>query len=60
MDLTVKYLRAVTVATGPVTCIGVVTHLGGRTALAEARMVDGDGGLLATVVSSCLIIRPND
>ncbi|MCU1619571.1 MAG: Thioesterase superfamily protein, partial [Modestobacter sp.] len=32
LDLTVKFLRAITVDTGRVRCIGTVTHLGGRTA----------------------------
>jgi uncharacterized protein (TIGR00369 family) len=58
LDLTVKFLRAVTVDTGRVRCIGTVTHLGGRTALAEARLVDGDDRLLATAISSILLIRP--
>ena len=58
LDLTVKFLRAVTVDTGRVRCTGTVTHLGGRTALAEARLVDGADRLLATAVSSILLIRP--
>jgi uncharacterized protein (TIGR00369 family) len=58
LDLTVKFLRAITVDTGPVRCIGTVPHLGGRTALAEARLVDGADRLLATAVSSILLIRP--
>ncbi|WP_299958580.1 PaaI family thioesterase [uncultured Modestobacter sp.] len=58
LDLTVKFLRAITLDTGRVTCEGSVTHLGGRTALAEARLRDAAGRLLATAVSSILIIRP--
>ena len=58
LDLTVKFLRAITVDTGRVRCIGTVPHLGGRTALAEARLVDSDDRLLATAVSSILLIRP--
>jgi len=58
LDLTVKFLRAVTVDTGRVRCTGTVTHLGGRTALAEARLVDGADRLLASAVSSILLIRP--
>jgi acyl-coenzyme A thioesterase PaaI-like protein len=34
-----------------------VTHIGRRTALAEARIVDEAGKLYATATSSCLIIR---
>jgi uncharacterized protein (TIGR00369 family) len=57
LDLTVKFLRPITVATGPVRCIGTVPHLGGRTALAEAELRDGSDRLLATAVSSILLIR---
>jgi len=58
LDLTVKFLRAMRTDTGPVRCIGTVTHLGGRTALAEARLVDGADRLLATATSSILVMRP--
>ena len=58
LDLTVKFLRAMTVDTGRVRCTGTVTHLGGRTALAEARLLDQADRLLATAVSSILLIRP--
>ncbi|KQS65851.1 PaaI family thioesterase [Modestobacter sp. Leaf380] len=58
LDLTVKFLRAMTADTGPVRCTGTVTHLGGRTALAEARLVDGRDRLLATATSSILVLRP--
>ena len=58
LDLTVKFLRAITLDTGRVTCVGTVTHLGGRTALAEARLLDGADKLLATAISSILLIRP--
>jgi uncharacterized protein (TIGR00369 family) len=59
LDLTVKFLRAITVDTGRVRCIGTVPHLGGRTALAQAELRDDEDRLLATAVSSILIIRPN-
>ena len=58
LDLTVKFLRAITVGTGRVRCVGTVPHLGGRTALAEARLLDADDRLLGTAVSSILLIRP--
>jgi uncharacterized protein (TIGR00369 family) len=58
LDLTVKFLRAITVDTGRVCCIGTVPHLGGRTALAEARLIDPADRLLGTAVSSILLIRP--
>ncbi|MFG2193975.1 PaaI family thioesterase [Streptomyces sp. NPDC048639] len=55
LDLSVKFLKAMTTETGVVRCIGTVTHLGRRTALAEARMTDGKDRLLATATSSCLV-----
>jgi uncharacterized protein (TIGR00369 family) len=58
LDLTVKFLRAMTVDTGRVRCIGSVPHLGGRTALAEARLLDDEDRLLGTAVSSVLLVRP--
>jgi uncharacterized protein (TIGR00369 family) len=58
LDLTVKFLRPIGTETGRVRCIGTVTHLGGRTALAEARLIDGSDRLLATATSSILILRP--
>ena len=58
LDLSVKFLRPVSIATGPITAVGTVVHLGRRTALAEGRIVDAAGRLYATATSSCLILRP--
>lgn len=58
LDLSVKFLRPVSLATGPITAEGSVLHLGRRTALAEARIVDESGKIYATANSSCLIMRP--
>ena len=58
LDLSVKFLRAVGSGTGPLTCSGTVTHLGGRSALAEARLTGTDGKLYAFATSSCMIFRP--
>ena len=58
LDLSVKFLGAMRVATGTVTCTGKIVHLGHRTALAEARLETSAGRLLATATSSCLILRP--
>jgi uncharacterized protein (TIGR00369 family) len=61
LDLSVKFLRAVTVDTGPVTAIGTILTSGRRTALAEARLHDGTGRLLAHATSSCLLFAvPSD
>ncbi len=58
LDLSVKFLGPIRTGTGRVTSVGTVTHLGQRTALAEARLTAPDGKLLAVATSSCLIIRP--
>jgi uncharacterized protein (TIGR00369 family) len=58
LDLSVKFLRPVTVDTGPITADGTVVHLGRRTALAEARITDAAGKVYVTATSSCLLLQP--
>lgn len=60
LDLSVKFLRPVTVEGGDVTAEAAVVHLGRRTALAEGRITDARGRILATAHSSCLIMRPDE
>ena len=60
LDLTVKFLRPVTVASGLLTTRGAVLQRGRRTALAEARMTDAAGRLLAHATSTCLIVRSGE
>ena len=55
LDLNVKFLRPVTVASGRLKCTGSVLQRGRRTALAEARLTDGQGRLVAHATSSCMI-----
>jgi uncharacterized protein (TIGR00369 family) len=57
LDLNVRFLRPITVATGRLTCTGAVLQSGRRTALAEARLTDGKGRLLAHATSSCLLFE---
>lgn len=56
LDLTVKFLKPVTVDSGLLTCIGKVVQRGRRTALAQAQLFDEQGRLLAHATSSCLIL----
>jgi uncharacterized protein (TIGR00369 family) len=58
LDLSLKFLRPVTVDTGPITAEGFVVHLGRRTALAEGRITDAAGKVCVTATSSCLVLRP--
>jgi uncharacterized protein (TIGR00369 family) len=57
-DLSIKFLRPVTAATGTLQCEGTIIHLGSRTALAQASLTDSQGKLYAHATSSCLIFRP--
>ena len=58
LEMKVNLLRALTMDTGPVRCEGTVIHLGRTTALAEARLTDAAGRVLAHATSTCLIVRP--
>ncbi|MDT3400140.1 PaaI family thioesterase [Streptomyces sp. B1866] len=55
LDLSVKFLRPVTVDTGKVRAIGTVRSSGRRTALAQAELYDSADRLLAHATSSCLL-----
>ena len=55
IDLVTKYLRPITVETGEVTAVGTVVSRGSRTALAEARLSDARGRLLAHATSTCMV-----
>lgn len=57
VDLTVKFLRPVTIDSGLLTCEGTVIQRGRRTALAQAQLTDGAGRLVAHATSTCLIMR---
>ena len=55
LDLTTKFLRAVTVESGLLRCEGTVLQRGRRTALAQAELRDEAGKLVAHATSSCMI-----
>ncbi|GAB3068946.1 PaaI family thioesterase [Nocardioides zeae] len=55
LDLTVKFLRPATVASGVLRAEGTVIQRGRRTALAEGRLTDAAGRLVAYATSSCMI-----
>jgi uncharacterized protein (TIGR00369 family) len=57
LDLNVKFLRPVTVDSGRLTIVGEVLQKGRRTALAEARMTDTTGRLVAHATSSCMLFE---
>lgn len=55
LDLTVKFLRAVTVESGRLRAVGTVMQRGRRTALAEAKLFDARDRLVAYASSTCMI-----
>jgi len=55
LDLTVKFLRPVTVDSGRLRADGSVIQRGRRTALAEARLYDAAGRQVAHATSTCMI-----
>lgn len=57
LDLTTKFIRPVTVESGELRCVGTVIHRGRTTALAEAKLYDEGGRLVAHATSSCLIFN---
>jgi uncharacterized protein (TIGR00369 family) len=55
LDLTTKFLRPASIASGVLTCEGTIISKGRRTALAQARITDSHGGLVAHATSSCML-----
>ena len=55
LDLTTKFLRPASIASGLLTCEGTVLSKGRRTALAEARITDAKGSLIAHATSTCML-----
>lgn len=55
LDLKVNFLRPLMAGSGRVRAIGSIVNFGRRTALAEARMEDEAGRLIAHGSSSCLV-----
>ena len=56
LELKVNMVRAISADTGRVAARGEVVHLGRRTATSEAKLVDGQGKLLAHATCTCLIL----
>jgi uncharacterized protein (TIGR00369 family) len=55
LQLNVNLIRSITLDSGELRCEGKVTHKGGRTATAEARMVDAGGRLYAHGTTTCMV-----
>jgi uncharacterized protein (TIGR00369 family) len=59
IDITVNFLRPVTLDSGTLVATGRVVKPGRRVATATAEIVDGAGKLVATASSNCLIMAPS-
>jgi uncharacterized protein (TIGR00369 family) len=60
MDLTTRFLRPVTLASGTLRCEGRLISQGRRAAVAEARIEDERGRLVAHATSTCLLLPPTE
>ncbi len=60
LELKVNLTRPLTAAVGEVRCEGVAVHVGGRTATAEARIVDRHGKLYAHGSTTCIVVESVD
>jgi uncharacterized protein (TIGR00369 family) len=59
LDLTTRFLKPVTVASGMLRCEGSIVSRSRRTAVAEARLTDARGTLVAHATSTCLLFDLN-
>jgi uncharacterized protein (TIGR00369 family) len=57
ITLEVKFLRAITAETGPISAEARIVHPGNRIATAEGRIVDDAGKVYATGTASCAILN---
>ena len=57
-DAQIRLIRPMTKETGRVRCEGVALHVGRSTAVAEAKLRDGEGRLLGVATTACAILRP--
>src|SRR5262249_46027783 len=55
VEIKVNYLKAVTVASGPLTAVGTVVKAGSRIGFTEANITDASGKLVATATSTLLV-----
>lgn len=56
VELKVNYVRPIPPDAGRIAATGTVIHRGRRIALAEARLEDGRGRLLAHATSTCMVM----
>jgi uncharacterized protein (TIGR00369 family) len=57
-DVQLRFVRPITVKTGPVRCEARAIHVGRSSGISEAKLTDSQGKLLATASTACMIFRP--
>ena len=57
VEIKVNYLKAVTVASGPLTAVGTVVKAGSRIGFSEGKVTDASGNLVATATSTLLVFE---
>ena len=57
LEIKVNYVRPILAETGRVRCEANIIHVGGRTAVAQGRILDEKGKLYAHGTTTCLIFR---
>lgn len=55
IEIKVNYLKAVTIASGPLTAVGTVVKAGSRIGFTEGKVTDASGNLVATATSTLLV-----
>lgn len=58
LEFKISLVRALTAESGPIQARGYLVHMGRSTALAEGRIEDGDGKLVAYGTTTCLLLDP--
>lgn len=59
LEFKINFVRAATLASGTLRAHARLVHEGGRTAVAEGRIEDGHGRLVAHGTTTCLVLRPD-
>lgn len=57
LEMKIHYIRAITAADAPLSCVGHVVHAGSRTATAEGRILGANGKLYAHGTVTCILFR---
>lgn len=55
LEIKVNYLRGTTVSTGRIRAEGTAIHIGRRSAVAEGRVLDSTGKVMATCSTTCIL-----